>query len=99
MATLTINRKTEMVSVSEATRHLAGLLTKLRGRLASKYFLTKNNTIEAVLLPIEEYEKLLDLEVELDHLILHHEITLREENVSGKRISLAELDEKYGLAS
>ncbi|MBK5276030.1 MAG: hypothetical protein JJE30_13385 [Desulfuromonadales bacterium] len=99
MATLTINRKTEMVSVSEATRHLAGLLTKLRGRLASKYFLTKNNTIEAVLLPIEEYEKLLDLEVELDYLILHHEITLREENVSGKRISLAELDEKYGLES
>jgi PHD/YefM family antitoxin component YafN of YafNO toxin-antitoxin module len=97
MATLTIDRKNEMVSVSEATRHLAGLLTKLRERLASKYFLTKNNTIEAVLLPIEEYEKLLDLESELDHLILHHEITLRQKNDSGKRITLAELDDKYGL--
>ena len=99
MAILTINRKTEMVSVSEATRHLAGLLTKLRGRLASKYFLTKNNTIEAVLLPIEEYEKLLDLEAELDHLMLHHEITLRGKRDCGKRISLAELDEKYDLES
>lgn len=99
MATLTINRQTEMVSVSEATRHLAGLLNKLRDRLASKYFLTKNNTIEAVLLPIEEYEKLLDLESELDNLILHHEITLREKRDSGKRITLATLDEKYGLES
>lgn len=98
MATLAIDRKNEMVSVSEATRHLAGLLSKLRERLASKYFLTKNNNIEAVLLPIEEYEKLLDLEAELDHLILHQEITLREKNDSGKRITLVELDEKYGLA-
>lgn len=97
MATITLDRQTEMVSVSEATRHLAGLLNKLRNRLASKYFLTKNNTIEAVLLPIEEYEKLLDLESELDHLILHHEIILREKNDSCKRITLAKLDEKYGL--
>jgi PHD/YefM family antitoxin component YafN of YafNO toxin-antitoxin module len=86
-----------MVSVSEATRHLAGLLNKLRDRLASKFFLTKNNTIEAVLLPIEEYEKLLDLESELDQLMLFHEIKLREKNDSCKRITLAELDEKYGL--
>ncbi|MEI6705096.1 MAG: hypothetical protein WCL71_16425 [Deltaproteobacteria bacterium] len=99
MATLTIDRQNEMVSVSEATRHLAGLLNKLRDRLASKYFLTKNNSIEAVLLPIEEYEKLLDLETELDHLILYQEITLREKSDSGKRITLAKLDEKYGLES
>lgn len=98
MATLTIDRQKELVSVSEATRHLAGLLTKLRERMASKFFLTKNNTIEAVLLPIEEYEKLLDLEADLDHLILHHEITLREKNDSGKRLTLNELDEKYDLA-
>lgn len=99
MATLTIDRQTEMVSVSEATRHLAALLAKLRGRLASKYFLTKNNTIEAVILPIGEYEKLLDLESELDDLILSHEITLREKRDSGKRITLFELDEKYDLES
>lgn len=98
MTTLVIDRKNEMVSVSEATRHLAGLLSKLRERLALKYFLTKNNNIEAVLLPIEEYEKLLDLQAELDHLLLHHEITVREQSDSGKRISLAELDEKYDLA-
>lgn len=97
MATLSIDRKNEMVSVSEATRHLSGLLNKLSDRLATKFFLTKNNTIEAVLLPIEEYEKLLDLQAELDHLLLRHEITLRETNDSGKRITLAELDEKYGL--
>ena len=98
MATLVIDRQNEMVSVSEATRHLAGLLSKLRERLASKYFLTKNNNIEAVLLPIEEYEKLLDLEAELDHVLLHHEIIQREKSDSGKRISLAELDGKYDLA-
>ena len=99
MANLTIDRVNEMVSVSEATRHLAGLLSKLRDRLASKYFLTKNNTIEAVLLPIEEYEKLLDLESELDSLILHQEISLREKSDSGKRITLADLDKKYGMES
>jgi len=98
MATLTIDRRNEMVSVSEATRHLATLMKKLQGRIASKYFLTKNNTIEAVLLPIEEYEKLLEVQEELDHLILYNEIRERERNDSGKRITLAELDKKHGLA-
>jgi PHD/YefM family antitoxin component YafN of YafNO toxin-antitoxin module len=97
MATITIDRKNEMVSVSEATRHLANLLAQLRGRVASKYFLTKNNAIEAVLLPIEEYEKLLALEEELDQLILFREIDQRQSGDSGRRITLAELDEQYGL--
>ena len=97
MATITIDRKNEMVSVSEATRHLANLLAQLRGRVASKYFLTKNNAIEAVLLPIEEYEKLLALEEELDQLILSREIDQRQSGDSGRRITLAELDAQYGL--
>ncbi len=98
MATLSINRQQELVSVSDATRRLAGLLQNLRSHVASKFFITKNNSIEAVLLPIEEYENLLDLEEELDQLILHQELVLREQRDSGKRISLAELDEKYDLA-
>lgn len=97
MAILSIDRKHELVSVSEATRHLAGLLSKLRERVAGKYFLTKNNTIEAVLLPIEEYEKLLDLQEEFDQLLLQQEIIRRNASDSGKRITLAELDAKYGL--
>lgn len=99
MATLTINRQQELVSVSDATRRLAGLLQNLRNHVASKIFITKNNTIEAVLLPIDEYEKLLDLEEELDRLMLHQEILLREQRDTGKRISLAELDEQYDLES
>ena len=99
MATLTINRQQELVSVSDATRRLAGLLQNLRNHVASKFFITKNNTIEAVLLPIDEYEKLLDLEEELDRLMLHQEILLREKRDTGKRISLAELDEQYDQES
>jgi len=94
MATLTIDRKNEMVSVSEATRHLATLLKKMRSRTVGKFFLAKNNTIEAVLLPIEEYEKLLDVQEELDQHLLHEEIRRQEAADSGKRITLAELDEK-----
>jgi PHD/YefM family antitoxin component YafN of YafNO toxin-antitoxin module len=97
MATLTFDRSKELVSVSEATRHLASLLRKLHSRAASKYFLTKNNNIEAVLLPIEEYEKLLDLQEELDRHLLYEEIMRREAADSGRRITLAELDDKYGL--
>ena len=97
MATLSINRSMELVSVTEAARHLAGLISRMKENLASKIFLTKNNTIEAVLLPIAEYEKLLDLQEDLDHFMLYQEIRQREAADSGKRISLAELDKKYGL--
>ena len=97
MATLTLDRSKELVSVSDATRHLASLLKKLRSRTATKFFLAKNNTIEAVLLPIEEYEKLIGLQEELDRHLLYDEIMRREAADSGKRITLAELDEKYGL--
>lgn len=99
MATLSINRSTELVSVTEAARHLAGLIARMKENLANKIFLTKNNTIEAVLLPIEEYEKLLDLQEELDHVMLFQEIRYRESVDTGKRISLAELDEKYAVES
>jgi len=99
MATLSINRTMELVSVTEAARHLASLISRLKENLANKIFLTKNNTIEAVLLPIEEYEKLLDLQEELDHLVLFQELRQRDAVDTGKRISLAELDEKYGLES
>lgn len=59
MATITIDLKNEMVSVSAATRHLA-------------------------------------LKEELDQLILSREIDQRQSRDSGRRITLAELDEQYG---
>lgn len=97
MSTITIDRKTELVSVTDATRHLATLLKNLHGKIASKYFLAKNNNIEAVILPIEEYEKLLTIQEELDHFMLYEEIRRREAKDTGKRITLEELDRKYDL--
>ena len=97
MASITMDRGTELISATEAARHLATLLKSFHARTASKYYVARNNTIEAVILPIEEYEKLVDLQEELDHLLLAAEIRERERRDTGKRITLAELDSKYGL--
>lgn len=97
MASITMDRSKELISATEAARHLGTLLKNFHAHDASKYFVARNNTIEAVILPIEEYEKLMDLQEELDHLLLAVEIREREKRDTGKRVTLAELDGKYGL--
>ena len=87
----TAYRRDEIVSYSRASRQLGEVLN--RARRAGRVVLSRNNRLEAVLLPIEEYEELVE---DLDHLLISIEITERKAG-RGKRIPWETLKARHGL--
>lgn len=88
----TAYRREEIVSSSQASKQLGEVLNqaKRKGRMV----LSRNNRLEAVILPIEEYEDMVD---DLEHLLTALEIQERKAQDRGKRISWESLKAKYGL--
>jgi len=84
----------ELISSSIAARELSRLLDRLPEK---KWFIQRNNKLEAVLLGIEEYERLLELEEAVEHLILALTLQDRERRDDGYRIGLDELASKYNV--
>lgn len=84
----------EILSSSKASKRLGEILTKLRKRELRRLVLTRNNRLEAVILPIEDYEELIE---DLDHLVIATELKERMERDTGKRIPWEKLKKKYGL--
>lgn len=87
----------EVIGVSELGRKLSYYLDKLKSREYQKLLLTRQSTLEAVILPISEYEEMLKTKDDLDHLILATELKEREHADRGKRIPLKKIKQKYGL--
>jgi prevent-host-death family protein len=88
----TAYRREEIVSSSKASKRFGEVLNeaKRRGRLV----LSRNNRLEAVILPIEEYEGIVE---DVEHLLTALEIQERKARAGGRRISWESLKAKYGL--
>jgi len=88
----TAYRREEIVSSSKASKQLGEVLNeaKRKGRMV----LSRNNRLEAVILPIEEYEGIVE---DLEHLLTALQIQERKARARGKRISWESLKARYGL--
>jgi len=93
MADLTLTAD-ELITSTKATRELPRLLDRLPEK---RWFIQRNNKLEGVLLGIEEYERLLALEEEVEHLTLALMLTERERRDDGYRIGLDELASRYDV--
>lgn len=87
----TAYRRDEIVSSSKASKQLGEVLD--RARRAGRVVLSRNNRLDAVLLPIEQYEELVE---DLDHLLTSLEIDERKTE-RGKRVAWATLKARHGL--
>lgn len=87
----------EVVGVSQLVRNFSRYLDKLKEHKVGKLLLSRQSGLEAVLLPLKDYERLLEVQEELDHVILFRELKEREKSDAGKRISREKLKKKYGL--
>ena len=88
----TAYRREEIVSSSQVSKQLGTILNeaKRKGRIV----LSRNNRLEAVILPIEEYEGLVE---DLEHLLTALEIKDRKTRSRGTRVSWESLKTKHGL--
>ena len=86
----------EIISATEMVRKFSKILKNLSSGLVRKYAIIKNNKLKAVLLPIEEYERLSEIEELLEHMEIAEHIKQRMENYNPDRnISWEKIKNKY----
>lgn len=88
----TAYRRDEIVSSSTAAKRLGEVLS--RAKRSGRIVVSRNNRLDAVILPIEEYEGMVD---DLEHLLTALEIHDRKRTNKGKRVAWDSLKIKYGL--
>ena len=88
--------KKEIISASKAAKNLGALLKKLKEQSLAKAVISRNNNLEAVILPLDDYEVL----QEIKELVEHYSIAeiIREREKSNKTISLDKVLKKYKIA-
>ena len=91
-------RKDEIVSASRAARSFGKVLADLKTHHKHRIAIAKNNELEAVILPIQEYETMAEALTLLEHIEIYRLIEQRKRKGTGKRISLDALLKEQGLA-
>jgi PHD/YefM family antitoxin component YafN of YafNO toxin-antitoxin module len=91
-------RKDEIISASRAARSFGKVLAELKTHHNRRIAIAKNNELEAVILPIEEYETMAEALALLEHIEIHYLVEQRKRKGSGKRTSLDALLKEQRIA-
>lgn len=85
----------EIISTTDLARNVATTLGQIVNRDKEKIAISKNNKLEAVLINIEEYERLKEAQELLEHLEIAKLVDSRKESST---ISFEKLLEKEGIS-
>lgn len=91
-------KKDEIVSASRAARSFGKVLADLKEHRKRRIAIAKNNELEAVILPIQEYESMAEALALLEHIEIYRLVKARKHKGPGKRMSLDTLLKEEGLA-
>lgn len=70
--------KEEIIPVTQMTRNLSAILNKLKSRKLKKVAISRNNRLESVILPVEEYELLQEAYDIVEHVKIYKLVKERE---------------------
>ena len=84
----------EIISASEIARGFSSVLKDLMNNTKERLAISKNNKLEAVVLPIDEYERLREAYDLVEYMDIYQKVQSRKES---KTISMEESAEKYGI--
>ena len=87
-------RRDEIISVSDLARNLSTALGGLLDYSKEKLAISKNNKLEAVIIPIDEYEQMKEAYEEMENMQIAKMIDERKDS---KTISFDELLTKFGV--
>ena len=87
-------RRDEIISVSDLARNLSTALGGLLDYSKEKLAISKNNKLEAVIIPIDEYERMKEAYEEMENMQIAKMIDERKDS---KTISFDELLSKFGV--
>jgi hypothetical protein len=89
--------KEELVSSTEVSRNFANILNDLKKKRIQKAAILRNNRMEAVLMPIEDYEKLVNDADLAEQIEIYNLISQRESTFTEKFITFENVLKEYGL--
>ncbi len=91
-------KKEEILSASRVARSFGQVLADLSEKRRRRVAVVKNNHLEAILLPIEDYETMADALALLEHLEIYRLVQERKGKKRRKAIGLDELLKEQRLA-
>ena len=91
-------KKDEILSASRMARSFGQVLADLSGKRRRRVAVVKNNHLEAVLLPIDDYETMAEALALLEHIEIYRHVEERKGNKRRKTISLDALLKEQRLA-
>ncbi len=89
--------RNEMISASQFVRNFATLLKTVCSSKEEKIAIVKNNQMQAVLIPIEEYEKLKSCEEQLEQKEIYETIQSRKNTPQTEYVSYEDALKQAGL--
>ena len=85
----------EIISASEVARGFSAVLNDLINGTKERFAISKNNKLEAVVIPIDEYERMQEALEMAEHIEIYNIVKEREKN--SEYISLEELASTHGI--
>ncbi|MDF1879198.1 type II toxin-antitoxin system Phd/YefM family antitoxin [Sulfurimonas sp. SAG-AH-194-C20] len=85
----------EIISASDMARGFSGVLNDLINYTKDRFVISKNNKLEAVVLPIEEYERMQEALDFMEHMEIYNVVKKRE---GSKTIPLADVMKELGIS-
>ena len=86
----------EIISVSDIARSFSGVLGNIIDHTKGKIAISKNNKLEAVIVNIDEYEKLKEAYDTLEHIEIYEKVKQRAKS---KTVSLEDSMKRHGISS
>lgn len=87
----------EIIPATEVARNFSSVFKSLVDGAKERIAIAKNNKLELVVLPIEEYERLQDIADLAEHIEIYKIVTERTEKDVGIRIGLNEMMNRFGV--
>jgi len=89
--------KEEIIPVTRIARNLSNILNKLKNRKLKKVAISRNNNLESVIIPVEEYERLQETYDLVEHIDIYKLVKEREKTDIKEFIPLEVVLKKNGL--
>lgn len=89
--------KDELMSSTDIVRNFSSVLDSIKKQKKDKIAVLRKNRLEAVILPIEEYERIHELADLMEHLQLYNLIKEREKTPIDEYVDFEQVLSQHGL--
>ena len=89
--------KEELMSSTDIVRNFSSVLDSIKKQKKSKIAVLRKNKLEAVILPIEEYERIQELADLMEHIQLYKLIKEREKTPLDEYVDFDQVLSEHGL--